>query len=56
MLCVPIPIPYFNIAYDQDGSNKVTIITSNLGHSERDINLVSDKRTATTQFSTDVKN
>ena len=56
MLYEPIPTPYFNVAYNQDDSNKCTIIASNAGHSECESNLVSDERTATTQFSTDVEN
>ena len=56
MLNEPIPTPYFNVACDQDVGNKCTIIVSKTGHSECESNLISDKGTATTQFSTDVKN
>ena len=52
----PIPTPYFNVACDQDYSDKCTIVALNAGHSECASNFVSDKGTASTQLSTDVKN
>ena len=48
--------PHFNVAYNQDGSDECTIVVSNAGHPECESNLVSDKGSVTTQFSTDVKN
>jgi len=56
MLNEPIPNPYFNVAYDQGGSNECTTVASNAGRSECASNLTSDKGAATTQFSTDVEN
>ena len=56
MLYEPIPTPYFNVAYNQDDSNKCTIIASNAGHSECESNIVSNEGTTATQFITDVEN
>ena len=47
VLYEPILNSYFNVSYNQDGSNKCTIVTSNVDHSERESNLVSDEETAT---------
>ena len=51
----PPPVVTY-LVYDQGGSNKCTIVTSNAGHSECASNLISDEGTVTTHFSTDVKN
>ena len=56
MLYEPIPTPYFNVACGQYGSDKCTIVTSNIGRSECASNLTSVKGTATTPFSTGTKN
>ena len=56
ILHAPIPTPYFNVACDLDCSNKSTIVASKAGHSECVSNLISDKRTASTQLSIDFKN
>ena len=56
MLNEPIPVPCFNVAYNQDGSDECTIITSNAGHSECASNLISDEGIVTTHFSTDAEN
>ena len=56
MLNELIPIPYSNVAYDQDGSNECTTVAFNAGRSECESNLTSDEGTATTQFSIDVEN
>ena len=56
MLNEPIPTPCFNVAYDQDGSNKCTIVVSNAGQAECASNLISNEGTATTKFSTYIEN
>ena len=51
----PIPTPFCNVAYDQDGSDNCTIVASNAGHSACASNLTSDEETAATQCSTDIE-
>ena len=48
--------PCFNVAYDQDVSDECTIAASNDGHPSCKSNLLSDERTAITQFSRDIEN
>ena len=50
----PIPTPFCNVAYDQDGSDACTFVASNAGHSVCASNLTSDEGTATTHCSTDI--
>ena len=56
MLNEPTPTSYFNVAYNQDGSDKCTIVASNAGRSECTSNLTSDEGTPATHFSADIKN
>ena len=51
----PTPTPFCNVAYDQDGSDDCTIVTSNAGHSVCASNLISDEGFATTQCSTHIE-
>ena len=52
----PIPTPYFNVACNQDSSNKCTIVASKAGRSECASNLVSNEGTASAQLSIYAKN